>query len=185
MNEKKSGTSKKRIGLHLRRWLGCVMVALVTMPSAHSALITDPAICFATATDIVEPTGLPAPINVNDDITDSGYSGVIGTSFRIEIFDAFPPSTTIINDTSSLTPVTASQAFLKYSDFSTGDYCLYSFITTPQTATGLRSNFVAVLAPPNATAAAVPIFTPLGLIVTISGLLWFGRRRKGINLTQS
>lgn len=39
--------------------------------------------------------------------------------------------------------------------------------------------------PQTSTTTAVPIFTPLGIAMTIGGLLWFGRRRKAIKVTQS
>ena len=54
------------------------------------------------------------------------------------------------------------------------------------TVTNTRCAYEITLDSVNATAsamivaqpAAIPVFTPLGLVATIGGLLWFGRRRR-------
>ena len=58
--------------------------------------------------------------------------------------------------------------------------CTYQLVIDPLDVADTGILYTSPATPPT----AVPLFTPIGLVATIGGLLWFGRRRKAIKLTQ-
>ena len=79
-----------------------------------------------------------------------------------------PPTTTVT------APGDGSPLYLSQYDLTNDIYCAYEAVLTPTAVSAMA--FV----PPTIPATnptSVPIFTPVGIIATISGLLWFGRRR--------
>ena len=64
-------------------------------------------------------------------------------------------------------------AFLHTNALPSPTFCLYKYDIDLAAADVRTNGAVVVLAP-----TAVPIFTPLGLLAMMSGLLWFGKRRR-------
>lgn len=128
--------------------LGLGMLMSLTMP-LHADQIIDPVICEVSTTNLSRPGLIVITdgrrISDIDDFTDTDYGGQLETNFRIDILDTFPQSSTIPNNSIPLSPILASQQYLRYTEQSSGNYCLYSFDTNPQNDVGTRSNFQPIL----------------------------------------
>lgn len=177
------GASKKRIGQYLRRWLGWGIMGCVSFAPVYAATPAPASECF---------TGPSAPLGVMIGVPSSplNYFYIPFILGRTAIVQTAPPETLGQCETESpndadLTvcgpPFTISTSPFYVQTFNTTSdtYCNYQITLTPTTASATY------LPPQPQTTTSVPIFTPIGLIATISGLLWFGRRRKAMKVTQS
>jgi len=118
----------------------------------------------------------------NNPLLFGGFSGVSGANnIRACNFSSLPTladmDTTCNIATSETNLQTNYVALLHTNALPSPTFCLYQYdIDTGAVDVRTNGALVAVLAPSPAT--AVPIFTPLGLLAMMSGLLWFGKRRR-------
>ncbi|MGK0270369.1 MAG: hypothetical protein ACI88H_001014 [Cocleimonas sp.] len=132
-------------------------------------------------------------IFIDDSSRDNFFTNSFPTTYEFGTYSTTRPttaSTTPITDTTSPEPVLmpgeTTIVFLSLGANSNNDTCTYSYTLASDAGGGLTRSNIAhyALLPPDVTnPAAVPLFTPIGLVATISGLLWFGRRRKAIKFT--
>ena len=102
-----------------------------------------------------------------------------GEDLRVCVFTSLP-SLTDMNTTCDIVPAetnlqTNYVAFLHTNALPSPTFCLYKY-DIDLAAVDVRTN--GALVTTFASPAAVPIFTPLGLLAMMSGLLWFGKRRR-------
>lgn len=132
------------------------------------------------------------PINFLNSNTDQLYSGAVlgGGGLKYCFFPALPSAI----DMKTTCDVTATEtnknlnyvALIDTSALPQPTYCLYQYhVDTDILIKGGSGDgrtdgaLVAALAlPSTVTPTAVPIFTPLGILTMLSGLLWFGKRRR-------
>ena len=116
-----------------------------------------------------------------------------GITYRRCIFNALPSSVpNAANLLSVACPIATTEIdqttnYMAFINESTEEYCLYKydFDTTAAQFRFNLSSVSAAQAPAQGSTQAVPIFTPLGLLAMLSGLVWFGRRRRNIdNISQ-
>ncbi|GAA0396615.1 hypothetical protein GCM10009133_02130 [Cocleimonas flava] len=166
------GANNKPSGQYLRQWLGWSLCGLISVCSTVYA--AEPATdCESSVIDDVDLI-LRLP---------SGGGAVYGpymlgdTNFNIpQICESLTAPD--LDDTTCLegTPpfiMTSNIPF--YANLVSGDLrCTYqvTITDTATTAVDITATLRSIADP-----TAVPIFTPLGIVATISGLLWFGRRR--------
>ncbi len=208
------GASKKRIGQYLRRWLGwSLLAATSTVASAAPGVPAADAgedICITVSLDIpggsVSAYALPVTsvgisTTLNDTILNNSPTRLLANltsgngEYLFRVFSTSPPvlgfiqpaTTTATDQEPSITAGSSTAVFLTGGADLNNNTCTYSYTLSSNASGSLtRSNFAyyQLLPPAPSDPTAVPIFTPIGLIATISGLLWFGRRRKAIKLTQ-
>ncbi len=166
---------KKRIGQTLKRWLRWSIIGSAFSLSAMAATPAPATNCVSSLSSSgldLSLDGFPVPnsiINtlwVGDFINPEGMC-VSGTPFT-------GGSVMCTGDT--LFIQSNVTFYIRTSNTATDLYCDYAVTLTPTAAS-------AMFLPAALTPTAVPIFTPIGIIATISGLLWFGRRRKSMNVT--
>ena len=196
------GASTKRIGQHLRRWLGWSIVTIAsTVPYAHAAP-GDPYAPFGSCASSVDHLGqhqFAAPItNISGSLVIAGnqvipgqggfrfFSTPIGSRYSFVTYSTTPPSTATTTPTSladtAAEPVSTALPQTVYVSAGAGplnEVCTYQYTLAGVGNALTRTNFTIYSrqAPSTPSATAVPIFTPFGLIALTSGLLWFGRRR--------
>lgn len=193
----KQGASTKRIGQYLRRWLGWSLVACCGAMPAYSAP-GDPygpdGSCGTApgATDSTFFANATITIFFNDDeetsISIQGNSDFVRMdgAYSFFTYSSIPPTTATLTPeimgqvadepASSASPQTV---YVSLGAGLNNEVCTYQYTLQGVGAALTRTNpsVYTRLAPAVSDPTAVPIFTPLGLIATISGLLWFGRRR--------
>ncbi len=189
------GASKKRIGQYPRRWLGWARltgftIALTSTFAVHAAPFAPTVDCagskghdssnYSFLADILTPGGeklnnihgSKSPLTVNLD--SSNMTG------QICITPSLPDSDDTVCENQPFTPTLDTPFYITVTG-TAPTTCVFE--TTIATVAGgstiivRNERFMAPTAP-----TAVPLFTPIGLIATIGGLLWFGRRRKAIKL---
>ena len=204
------GASKKRIGQYLRRWLGWSLLAVTS--TVASAAPGDPAADAGAGVcgSVTAPAGtrMSSPTTFGGEsvltlstILSSNTSNLFASlstgvgSYSFVIYSASPPvlgfiqpaTTTATDQEPSITAGSSTTVFRTLGGDLNNNTCTYSYTLSSNASGELsRSDFAyyQLLPPAPSDPTAVPIFTPIGLIATISGLLWFGRRRKAIKLTQ-
>lgn len=191
------GANRRRIGQYLRRWSGWSVIACCAMSTANGA----PGLAYTAAQcSVNQPVSI---LDINYENTQNGITSpeqiffidgigvipfVVSTSslYDFATFSTTPPTTTSITPSSSgdVTPEPTSTAVSQtiYASFGAGEngeVCTIQYDLQGVGGALTRTNAAIYtrLAPTVPDPMAVPIFTPLGLIATISGLLWFGRRR--------
>ena len=112
------------------------------------------------------------------------------TNFAWTSFTVAAPTTTsiipgVIGDEPTLAVDADSVVYVSLGSDSQDRVCTYQYtLLNNYPDPYSRSDFVVYIRlPPPTPATNVPIFTPIGLAVTIGGLLWFGRRRKAMKVT--
>lgn len=190
----KKGARIKRTRQYLRRWLGWGFLAVVTASPAYSAPGDAYAVTACSTTSINNGIAFDFPNtnNLNQTVITVPFfpDGVAGLGFvlntpplyRFITYSSVPPLS------SSLTPLTTfnttdepqstSSAQTVYVSVGAGvnnEVCTYQYTLSGVGQALTRTNTIPYTR--MAAATAVPLFTPLGLIATITGLLWFGRRR--------
>ena len=167
---------RKRTGQTLRRWLGWSILGSALSLSAMAATPAPAASCVSTVypSGDVELDFFPVPNNIINtewigDFIDPEGLCVSGTPFTD---GSIMCTSDTLNIESNVT------FYIRTSNTDTDLYCDYAVTLTPNSAS-------AMFLPPAPAPAptSVPIFTPLGIVATISGLLWFGRRRKAMKVT--
>ena len=205
---KSQSTSNNRIGQYLRRWLGWSILA--ASAGAANASPGDPITnfttpldpCWGTTTTVdtvyTEPGGTRSVTSnpfSSSDVQSAGFNYT-----HTGLLHTFSMYSTTLPTTSTTSPAAGAVApsgpsiangtnTIIYSingASPTNEVCAYSYVLT-SSGTGVLSRTIPVIvtlaAPIVINPTAVPLFTPLGLIATISGLLWFGRRRKAMKVT--
>ena len=203
------GASKKRIGQYLRRWLGWSLLAATS--TVASAAPGDPAVDAGPTTcnftiigfDAAKNFPITSPISntlldfnvVNGPALPSRYSELSGI-YEFITYSVTPPTLGFplpstaadTNNEPAVAIFSSTTVFMTGGADLNNNTCTYSYTLTSDDMGQLsRSDFAyyQLLPPAPSDPTAVPLFTPIGLIATISGLLWFGRRRKAIKLTQT
>jgi len=185
---------RKCLGINLRKAGVAMAICLVSFTSVYAAPTTEAGNCATSPvlnTDFTRfafpPNALQlslggnVPLSVlNIDRTStvirSGYSS--GLNGRICYFATTPttaPDTSCSVATSEVDGGTSYMALLNTTDET---YCLYQYNVNTNASPVRFFSGVFSLVPPQTTPVNVPIFTPLGLLGLLSGLLWFGNRRK-------
>jgi len=145
------------------------ILGILGLPSGKSLLIGFPCPCtrLLTASPQVLLGGLPFLLNLR-----LAQNPKASSKFLMRVFSAFPSccaTTTRLLSTEVKSP-----------PYSTNSYTSINFTTTNGTDIFSFDDFtVADIGQVNPAAPTeVPLFGPLGLFSLISGLIWFGRRRK-------
>jgi len=204
LNQKKD-VNKKQIGQYLRLWLGVGIVAAATPTNVIAGPGSPYATginCFVGNLTNVPGTSLGRTLTINGATQNDNNFGIIagtGTNVQGAVFNnsiaySFRTFDTVVPTTASNTPITvadindepvstliAQQVFISIGAGLGDEVCTYEY-TLQGVGTALTRTFgpnaIITRQPPAAIdPTAVPIFTPLGIFATVSGLIWFGRRR--------
>ncbi len=173
------GASRKRIGQTLRRRLGCSIVVLALPISAAALPDGDGEVCTVSQLG-GNSVSLATPISGQFTVLSTSSAGlnVMNPSvFAAGYAACFTMSSPDSDDSTCegpnpyMIPDTATSFYANYTAPGVPFRCVYEVTLDPGNGTAVAVHNLQL--PPT----AVPIFTPLGIIATISGLLWFGRRR--------
>ena len=183
LRENEQGADKKRIGQTLRRWLGWSIVGTVLPLSAFAAPLSP--LCNVSLSqlgilqEITDTVGQPGDVNATAS-TPNPLDHTINTvcySLTPPNVD-LPAATACAGSPDPFTVPTNTPFYLHSTDPGNLLRCTYLITIDP---TDMGGDSISLFTPTTATdvpnPTAVPIFTPIGLIATIGGLLWFGRRR--------
>ncbi len=180
------GASKKRIGQYLRRWLGwSILSSIMAICPSHAATNPFAPSCTFGASEnvnIYAPFLQSAPPTSNILVTYT--KGVTSPTVTPPGSVCLTPNLPDLDDDVCEAPgFTPTNNIAHYANWTSaaGQY-VYEIVVSPQ---GSFGSSTIVRNERTVSPTAVPIFTPIGLLVTISGLLWFGRRRKSIKITQN
>lgn len=170
------GADRKSIGQYLRRWLGWSSIGFLSMSSAFAypvantcaVVSNNPSAIFVVLPDSALRLDFPYSNASSSFIT----SALVVPDIRYCLTALIPDDDDTYCENLSSTFIIPDGApfYVNLVNSLTNTRCAYEITldSSAMTATGM------LLLPP----AAVPILTPLGLVATISGLLWFGRRRR-------
>ncbi len=129
---------------------------------------------------------------------DSGVlPGLLTNLDRRCIFNILPSSVHSDNNflsadcPTTTTEIDQTTNYMAFINVSTNEYCLYQYdLDTNGSLNRRRITAVAAATtpPPPSTpinTQSVPIFSPLGILAMLSGLLWFGRRNRAVKQRNS
>ncbi len=153
--------------------------AAPTVPGSGCGLTVAPAAITDKGFNFPNGAGAISILPVNAPASMSGGALVIGgVNVRYCFFSSAPSSV----DTTCNTAITENAgtnfiATITLTGVPQPESCLYSYELNTANPDMRTNGAITPLAPVIAP-TAVPIFTPLGLLAMMSGLLWFGKRRR-------
>ena len=161
----------------LYKW---ALMALLTLSPSASFAVTQEAACAAAIVGGGTAIQFSHPSFIGQLPTDGSAfpsPGGEGGGIRVCHYSSAPTlgQTTVCNV--ATTEVTGTN-FASIYDGGTDTACIYSYEVA---VAGNARAAPAVIAA--ATVQSVPIFSPFGLLVLLSGLLMYGKRRKGVSKT--
>ena len=123
-------------------------------------------------------------IYLNALVLQNGGDSVSGSTILRRCFSTTPPSLNPVpaqSNCQNSSEVNGTNYLLEL-NVSTDKYCIYKYEINdaqaiPRTSPSVLSLLVQPINP-----TSVPIFTPLGLLAMVSGLLWFGKRRRKLEI---
>ena len=192
------GASTKRIGQYPRRWLGwsvlCAAQTAVGAPGDVSTTLSND--CSTQPDGVNTIFAFTQDNGTNDNIsynfqtgsTDMNQLNSVNTFADNYLFIAPTPTLPTLPYTHPQYGPLADETAVPLGTIGTqerfvvagggpapgAEICVFRYLLD---AAGNRTSFTVVTALATTAPVSVPIFTPLGLIATVSGLLWFGRRR--------
>ena len=173
---------KMNNGIKLVKLIGLVAITFSTATTLQAATLSPNCainVTSATSLEVIGSDGAaisisPAVIGVNATVGDSLSATVLQCISLSAPADATVPCA--LSPNGVILPGDGSPIYLSRYDVPEDTYCSYEITLTPTAVSAIPfMNSALPPAPMNPT--AVPIFTPIGLIAIVSGMLWFGRRR--------
>lgn len=173
-----------QIGKKLKKSLvySAIGILLSTTTAINAATLSSNCsvnVTSSTSLEVIGSDGAAIPISPST-IGVNATTGDMLSPTVLQCISLVPPSDITvpcaISATSIPLPGDGTPIYLARYDVPENTYCAYEVSLTPTAVAAIA--FDPNMTPTNPiNPTAVPIFTPIGILATMVGLLWFGRRR--------